>query len=122
MKRIGICQKCGKETIVRDHHIIGYLGENKDIIAPYCFSCDRKAHNKAKKSGKCNLTEKETYRLSSNSSQRRYRKTFSLSHKTLEPNVLLRERLSININTNTININSCFEGTAGKKLKIIEEI
>ncbi len=120
MKRIGICQKCGEEKMVRDHHIKGYLNENKDEVVPYCLSCDWHAHHNAREEGKCILSSTETYRLSSNSSQRRYRKTFSLSHKTLKPNVLLRERLSININTGNININSFFEGTGGKKLKVLE--
>lgn len=118
---MGICQKCGKESIVRDHHINGYFGKNKDEVVPYCSSCDWYAHYNAREKGKCNLSSKETYRLSSNSSQQRYRKIFSLSHETLEPNVLLREKLSININTGNININSYFEGTGGKRLKIIEE-
>ena len=56
MKQMGLCQKCGETKIVQDHHILGYNEDNKDYVVKYCNSCDQKAHLKARKEGKCNLT------------------------------------------------------------------
>ena len=120
MKRQGICSKCGEEKIVRDHHIHGYGEENKDVTVPYCYSCDRKAHAKAKKEGRCILTSEETKRLSVNSCNRRSRKTKNISCETLIPNVCLLENVQVNLNTGHINILSNFTASNGKKLKYID--
>ena len=122
MKRIGICQKCGEEKMVRDHHLKGYLGENKDEVVPYCYSCDRKAHNKARMEGRCKLPSKETKRLSENSCNRRSKIIKNLSRDTMLPNVRLLEQLRLNINTGTITVVSYFSGYHGKKIKYIEVI
>lgn len=121
MKRKGICQKCGKETIIRDHHIHGYDGEHKDEVVPYCYSCDYRAHNKARREGKCQLNSEEAQRLSRNSSHRRTRKYFNLSCKTVGTNIRLFEELFLDTNNGKINIWSRFSGHNGKKLKIIGE-
>lgn len=120
MKRKEICQKCGKEKIVRDHHLNGYEKLHKDEVAPYCYSCDLKAHNNARKEGRCTLTSKEIQRLSMNSSMRRAHRHFSLSSKTLAANVQLRELLDLNVNTGLICINTYFSAYNGKKLKYID--
>ncbi len=125
MRRMGICSKCGKETIVQDHHIKGYGGEHKDEVVPYCISCDLKAHYKAKREGRCTLTGKESYKLSTISSQKRYDKMFNrtinLSHNTVGTNVQLHELILINIKTGNISFGTYFQGTNRKKLKIIDE-
>ena len=121
MKRLGICQKCGEEIIVRDHHVKGYLGDNKDYVVPYCRSCDTKAHNKAREEGRCLLTGEESNRLSIRSSQKRSIKNKNLFSKTVGTNIRLLEQLQININTKTITVNSYFQGNHGKKLKVIDE-
>lgn len=56
---MGTCQKCGQYKMVRDHH---YKGYDTDETAPYCQSCDIKAHNWARWEGKCNLSAKEAKR------------------------------------------------------------
>jgi len=119
MKRIGICSKCGKEKIVQDHH---YRGYDTDNVLPYCKSCDQKAHNKAKKEGRCKLTSEESHIKSTASYARRTWKSFTLSSKTLEPNVLLFEVLQLNLNTNNIVIWSGFSGNHLKKLKVVDEV
>ena len=121
MKRIGICTKCGEEKIVRDHHIRGYKEEHKDEVVPYCESCDRKAHAKARREGRCTLPSKETNRLSMNSCFRRTKKVMALSSDMLEPNISLREQLHYNIKTGNVTLYSYFIGEHGKKLKVIEE-
>lgn len=119
MKRKGICQKCGEEKIVQDHHIKGYA---TDEVAPYCQSCDLKAHVEAKKNGRCLLSSDKTRRLSRNSYKRRSTKSKMLSSKTVDTNIQLFEELYFNINTEKITISSYFQGNHGKKLKIITEI
>jgi hypothetical protein len=71
MRREGICQKCGKVCIVQDHHIHGYFDKHKDEIVPYCRSCDRKAHDKARNEGKCKLSPIEVKKISTSSYYRR---------------------------------------------------
>jgi len=122
MKRMDICQKCGQERIVRDHHIHGYGEEYKDEVAPYCLSCDLKAHNKARKEGRCILTSKESARATKNSYRRRSRKIITLSCETLLPNIQLYERLEIWTNTSEVSFNTCFRGNNGKHLKVIDEM
>jgi len=122
MKRLGICQKCGEEKIVRDHHIHGYSIENKDEVVPYCNSCDQKAHRKARREGRCILTGKETTRLSTNSCLRRSLKTKMISYETLMPNVRLFEQVRVNLNNGNVTVGSCFSAGHGKKLKYIEVI
>jgi len=122
MKRQGTCQKCGKETIVQDHHIKGYIGEHKDEVVPYCESCDKKAHNKARRGGRCKLSSDETNRLSSNSSTRRSRKTKNISCEAMMPNVQLLENVQVNLNTGHISLVSYFSAKHGKKIKYIEVI
>jgi len=120
VKRQGICSKCGKETTVRDHHIKGYGEENKDEVVPYCYSCDQKAHDKARREGRCTLPSKETNRLSANSCNRRSKKNKTISYETLMPNVRLFEQVRVNLNTGHINVVSYFTAHNGKKLKYID--
>ena len=68
MKRQGICKKCGKETIVQDHHMKGY---NTDDVVPYCQSCDLIAHAQAKREGSYTLPSEETARSLMNIYSRR---------------------------------------------------
>ena len=119
MKRKGVCQKCGKETTVRDHHLYGYDKEHKDEVAPYCASCDQKAHNKARREGRCILSGKETTRYSTNSYKRRSLKRKILSRSTLMPDVQLLEHLYINMNTGTIVIGTGFTANNRRKIKYI---
>ena len=121
MKRLGICKKCGKETTVQDHHINGYLGENKDKVVPYCQSCDQKAHYKAIRENKCKLNIEERKKLTVGSCNRRSKKHLMLSNITLETNIGVYDYLQFNINTKHIIIWSYFSGRRGKKLKIIDE-
>jgi len=118
MKRLGICQKCGEEKIVQDHHYKGYY---TDEVAPFCQSCDQKAHFRARKEGRCNLTKDEIRRFSTVSSYKRSIKNFILSTETVEPFIQLREQLQLNLNTGHIYINSYFAGNHGKKIKFIDE-
>ncbi len=118
MRRLGICSKCGIETVVQDHH---YKGYDVDDVLPYCKSCDTKAHNKARREGKCNLTGDESHKKSTASHAKRTWKSLTLSSKTLEPNTLLFEVLQLNLNTNNIVIWSGFSGNHHKKLKVINE-
>ena len=119
MRRLGFCYKCGEYKIVRDHHAFGY---ETDETVPYCVDCDRKAHNKARKEGRCNLSSEETSRKSKNSYDRRSRKWKLLSSKSLASNVQLFEELAINLNTGTVSIHSRFVGINHHKLKIIDSI
>jgi hypothetical protein len=118
MKRKGICSKCGKEILVRDHH---YKGYKTDEVKPYCISCDNKAHNNARKEGRCKLTSKESRKASTQSAQRRSYKSFLLEWETLEPNICLQTDCRININTNTLTFSSRFRGHNKTKLKSINE-
>jgi len=120
MRRQGICQKCGEEKTVGDHHIKGYGIENKDEVVPYCYSCDRKAHNKARREGKCKLPGEETTRLSTNSCMRRSRKIKMISYETMMPNVRLFEQVHVNLNTGHISVVSYFAASNRKKIKYID--
>jgi len=120
MKRIGICKKCGEEKMVQDHHIHGYGEEHKDVTAPYCESCDKKAHYKARKEGKCILPSDETTRLSHNSCLRRSRKTKMISSESMMPSVRLFEQIYLNVNTGNVTIGSSFAASNGKKIKYID--
>lgn len=119
MKRIGICQKCGLEKEVRDHHLHGYGGEHRDEVAPYCYSCDKKAHYKARREGRCTLSSDETKQLSKNSCKRRTIQSKKLSSTTLIPHVQLFEQLDFNSNTYRIGITSCFFAGHGKRILYI---
>lgn len=128
MRRIGICQKCGKETIVQDHHIYGY-GDKSDVVAPYCRSCDRKAHNKARIEGRCVLKSKDSIRLSTNSCHRRERKngiilmhTEDLITQTLLPNIALYVGFVYNYKSKHMSFYSQFRGYHGYKIKTIDEM
>lgn len=118
MERMGICYKCGEWKEVRNHHRWGY---ETDRVVPYCRSCDRKAHNKARKEGRCNLTNIESRQKSDNSYNRRSTKHKKLLSETVAPNIQLFEKLAINLNTGMISISSCFIGHNGHKLHVIEE-
>jgi len=63
----GTCTKCGKVSKVVMHHAHGYEGENKDNVQPYCCSCHRKIHNKARMSGRCNIDPRKLNTISQNS-------------------------------------------------------
>jgi len=118
MKRIGICYKCKQEKLVRDHHYKGYdIEETK----PYCYSCDQKAHQKAREEGRCILSTNETKRLSNNSSHKRSRKIICLSNESILPYIRLEEIITINTQTNNIFINSYFHDRPNHRLKIIDE-
>ncbi len=119
MERLGFCYKCGEYKEVRDHHAYGY---ETDETLPYCQSCDRKAHNKARREGRCNLSGEESHKKTSNSYQRRSTKHMKLSSETVSPNIQLFQKLRINLNTGTITISSCFSGNNGNKLKVIDEL
>lgn len=121
MRRVGRCAKCGETKIVQDHHIRGYGDEAKDVTAPYCHSCDQKAHYKARREGRCTLDGKETRRLSRLSSTRRSCKKKTL-FTTLGVNVQLIEQVVININTGSVYVWSGFSGHHEVKLKMIDEI
>ncbi|MFZ3166340.1 MAG: hypothetical protein WA130_01910 [Candidatus Methanoperedens sp.] len=118
MKRMGICSKCGEYRLVQDHH---YKGYKSDEVKPYCLSCDWKAHNKARKEGRCKLSGWESNRLSTLSSNRRSHKTFNLSWNMLEEHIQLKERIFVNLNNGNIIFDSCFVGTNHIKLKRIKE-
>lgn len=123
MSNIGICFKCGKEKIVRNHHIKGYLGENKDYVVPYCYSCDSKAHHKARREGKWK-TPSESTRLSENSCNRRTIKVIDITmlgnaEKTPDKNVCLYEHVKYNLNTGNICIVTGYRGNHMSKLKEI---
>ncbi len=118
MIRMGICHKCGEWKMVRDHHAFGY---DTDKVLPYCLSCDKKAHYKARKEGTCNLSSEQSHRKSNCSSMSRSTKIKLLSWKTVSPNVRLFERLQININTGTITVWSYFGSDNGHKLYVVGE-
>jgi len=124
MNNIGICFKCKEEKIVRDHHIKGYLGDNKDTVVPYCYSCDIKAHNEARKNGKCKLLPKESTRLSVNSCNRRTTRVMDITmlgsaEKAPGKNVCLYEHVKYNLNTGHVSFSIGFRGNHGYKLKEI---
>lgn len=81
MRKMGICTKCGKYKIVQEHHSKGYLPPYEDFTEPYCLSCDHKAHNKAKREGKCNLEPWRISKLSKSSSARRTRNKVKEAYK-----------------------------------------
>lgn len=121
MKRRGICQKCGKETTVQDHHYKGYGKEYKDEVVPYCQSCDMKAHNKARKKGTCILNTTDRRRKTKGSYRRRSSKKFELTYETIGINMQLVEFVELNLNTGHVGIYSYFRGSNKNKLKIITE-
>ncbi len=120
MEKLGVRQKCGKVKMVRDHHAKGYQLENRDSVVPYCRSCDRQAHKKARSEGRCILSSNETHKLSSKSYIRRSKKQKHF-FTTIAPNIQLRERVTVNKNTGTISVSSGFHAEHGYKLKIIWE-
>lgn len=117
MKRMGMCWKCLEWKEVRDHHAYGY---ETDETKPYCYSCDYKAHNKARRESRCNLTSDESNRESVNSYSRRSQKHLFF-RETLAPNIRLYEQVAVNVNTGTITVNSDFLSGNGKKLCVIKE-
>ena len=119
MRHKGICVKCGKETMVQDHH---YKGYGTDETAPYCQSCDRKAHNKARREGRCKLKSDESTKLSRYSYNRRSIYTKHLSSKTRLPNIQLSELVRINLNTNSLTFASGFRGQRGYQIKTIDKL
>ena len=50
------------------HHEHGYDEAHDQDVKPYCVSCHRKAHIKARKEGRCKLTPDEIETLSIKSS------------------------------------------------------
>lgn len=115
----GICTKCGKEGMVQNHHWHGYGEEHKDDVALYCQSCDQKAHNKAKKEGKCTLSSDESHKKSRSSYNRRNYIKYTLSEQTLSTNIALRERIRYNKNIDSIAYECEFTGYHGNKLYYI---
>ena len=57
--KIGTCTKCGKSGKIVMHHEHGYDEEHDQDVKPYCVSCHRKVHIKARKEGRCTFTPKE---------------------------------------------------------------
>jgi hypothetical protein len=121
MRRLGTCQKCGQEKMVQDHHINGYANKS-DVVAPYCQSCDQRAHAKARREGRCMFTTEETYRLSSQSSKRRSHHHEGLIQQTLVPNIRLYVGYQYNYNNGTFSFFSGFYGHHGYKIKTIQEM
>ncbi len=121
---MGICTKCGEYKLVQDHHINGYEEDHINEVVPYCISCDKLAHLKARKDGRCTMDSKEIHKISTKSSKRRYNKEINkkilLSWETLEPFICIREILNININSENIVICSYFSAMHGKKIKYID--
>ncbi len=93
--------------MVQDHHIKGYFGENKDLVAPYCKSCDRKAHDKARKEGRCKLTHAEANKLSTASNRRRTIKQ-KIFATTVAPWVEALTTIAVNTSTGHVAITSRF--------------
>lgn len=104
----GICTKCGKEGFVQKHHIHGYSEEHKDDVVDYCKSCDQKAHYKARREGRCNLSSHDSRRYSLNSYKRRNTKTIHISDDLLLPGVYLSETIIYNTTTWNPTSNTCF--------------
>lgn len=120
MKQMGICHKCGQQKIVQDHHIKGYLGDNKDHVVKYCNTCDQLAHIKARKEGRCNLSHEDVNKLSRNSYSRRVNQHMEVSTETMMPYVALREFVVYNKNTGTPVCSTMFQANGGKHLLNIE--
>lgn len=106
--------------MVQDHHSKGYLPPFQDFVEPYCKSCDWKAHDKARKDGKCNLTHTEAQKFSIASSDKRNRVKKSLFSKTVTRNIRLKINLEYRKGTDDIKIYSGFVCTVGLKLKYID--
>jgi len=104
--------------MVRDHH---YKGYSTDEVVPYCRSCDRIAHNLARKTGKCILTHEEVDKISTASSMRRSTKTIEVGDDRMITNVRLIEEIVYNINTSNPVCCTRFRATNGKKLYEIYE-
>jgi hypothetical protein len=122
--KIGKCSKCGEIRPIGAHHIKGYLGENLNITLPYCYSCDRLAHIKARKEGGCKLNPIIIKDLSNKSSRKRYkeinRKVKSLSSYSVDKNIRILTRVEILLTSGTISINALFTSSHGRKLIFIE--
>lgn len=120
---IGICHKCGKETVVRNHHWKGYSEEHRDDVVTYCHSCDRIAHNKARREGRCALSSETINRLSILSNARRAYKNvvypMFFDYRVIT-NIVLREKIIFNKNTGNVYCSSYFQGGNGLKLKTFE--
>jgi hypothetical protein len=118
--KIGKCSKCGEIRPIGAHHIKGYLGENLNITLPYCYSCDRLAHIKARKEGKCLLSFKQINVLSNKSSNKRQHQNKSrlkiISRETVDTNIFLNQFINHYSSTGNITIGSCFAGNHKKKL------
>lgn len=102
MKEKGICSKCGQLKPVVHHH---YKGYGCDETKLYCYSCDQKAHYKARKEGKCILSHDEAKQLSQKSSNNDRINKF-LSYIRIEDNISLKITMSISTRTGTLNINT----------------
>ena len=113
-----MCQKCGKEAIVQDHHWKGYINGHEDDVAPYCQSCDVKAHINARKIGKCKLPSSITTKLTRNSCTRR-----NAMHKAFQIHLDTYFRVIIHITarlSGTVNIHSYFRGDRYVDLKYFD--
>jgi hypothetical protein len=118
--KIGTRNKCKQIKEVREHHIKGYLGENVNITLPYCRSCDRLAHEQAKKQGNCFLTSKEVSRLSKKSTHNRNTTRKSILRERVDKNVTLNIEIYHWKNTQHLTIQSWFTANGGKKLIYVE--
>ena len=114
----GICVKCNKYKQLQNHHYKGYRTHE---TALYCSSCDKKAHLKARREGRCNLTSKETSKLSQ-SSLYRTQIQMIVFEETLDTNIQLREQLTYNKFTGHITYCSYFKTSGEKTLLQYEEL
>lgn len=113
----GICAKCGEYKEVRSHH---YKGYDSDETIPYCRSCDRKAHDKARKNGRCKLTHDEANRLSIKSCRKRCIRKIGFN-ETMMPNVRYCEDFHYNINTDALSIACYFSANNGRSIFYLNE-
>jgi len=117
-KPYGYCIKCGQFRQLQNHH---YKGYDTDETALYCMSCDQKAHNKARREGRCNLTSKEVQKLSTASGCRIRIKRIYFDER-ITNNIYLHEHLQYNTFTGTVSWTSGFVARNGIKLPEYVEI
>lgn len=117
------CYKCGKsgdEVKLIYHHQQYATARKEEKIIMCCRSCHKKIDHSHKQDGTaCPLDVAKRRRLSALSYIKRTRKE-KIFFETLMPNVLLFEKIVININTGNICITSYFNANNGKKLKYID--
>jgi hypothetical protein len=108
----GKCVKCGEIKEVRHHHYKGY-GTDETVL--YCRSCDKKAHIKAQKTGRCNLTYEERHKISGTHSHRKTQKHIVFD-ETIEKNMLFEEHITYFPSDGHVGYVSFFHVNNGKIL------